>query len=229
MLIRHLNGLDQRAELSSIETEAITVDNGSMSGERICAARDIEPGVQRSLGGWAGDSSLFKMVPPCGYRCEDDFGSARVTRFGKRPTSHWVPSSVLPFRTVLRFCSDCIVNRAPSFNTVPQVVVGMVTRAAVEAASICANLLVVHCRNDSSLPPSTLKSAFRRRSLDSSSWIQTSLSKSIPHRRAAKELPTTDNERCCRRKTANYNPTRTVFLAFLFFCQSFHRGRPRNT
>ena len=65
-----------------------------MSGERICVAREIELGVQRSLGGCAGDSSLFKMVPLCGYRCEDDFGSARESRCGKRPTtSHLVPSS----------------------------------------------------------------------------------------------------------------------------------------
>ena len=63
-------------------------------------------------------------------------------------------------------------NRAPSFSTVPQVVVGMVTRAAAEAASICTNLPVVYCRRDSSLPLSMLKSAFRRRSFDSSSWIQ---------------------------------------------------------
>ena len=84
-------------------------------------------------------------------------------------------SSVLPFRSVWRFCSDCFVSRAPSFNTVHQVVVGMVTRAAVEAATICANLLVVYCRNDSSLPLFTLKTPFRRRSLDSSSWIQPAL------------------------------------------------------
>ena len=32
----------------------------------------------------------------------------------------------------------------------------MVTRAAAEAASICAILLVVYCRRDSSLPLSTL-------------------------------------------------------------------------
>ena len=84
-------------------------------------------------------------------------------------------SSVLPFKSVLRFCSDCFVNLAPSYSTVPQVVVGMVTGAAAEAASICANLLVVYCRRDSSLPLSTLNSAFRRRSLDSSSWIQPAL------------------------------------------------------
>ena len=57
----------------------------------------------------------------------------------------------------MRFCSDCFDNRALSFSTVPQVVVGIVTRAAAEAASICANLLVVYCRRDSSLPISTLK------------------------------------------------------------------------
>ena len=81
-------------------------------------------------------------------------------------------SFVLPYKSVLRFCSDCLDNRAPSFKTVPQVAVGMVTRAAAEAASICANLLVVHYRRESSLPLSTLKRAFRRRSLESSSWIQ---------------------------------------------------------
>ena len=30
-------------------------------------------------------------------------------------------SSVLPFKSVLRFCSDCFVNLARSFSTVPQV------------------------------------------------------------------------------------------------------------
>ena len=72
-------------------------------------------------------------------------------------------------------CGPRTDNRAPSFKTVLQVAVGMVTRAAVEAASICANLLVVYCRNSSSLPLSTLTSAFRRRSSDSSSWIRSAL------------------------------------------------------
>ena len=82
---------------------------------------------------------------------------------------------MLPFKTVLRFCSDCFDNPIPSFGTVPQVVVGMVTRAAAEAASICANILVVYCRRDSSVPVSTLRSAFRRRYLDSFSGIQPAL------------------------------------------------------
>ena len=36
---------------------------GRMAGERVCVAREIEPGIQRSLGEWAQDSSLSKMVP----------------------------------------------------------------------------------------------------------------------------------------------------------------------
>ena len=102
-------------------------------------------------------------------------------------------SSVLPFKIVLRFCADCFDNRAPSFSTVPQVVVGMVTRTAAEAASICANLLVVYCRRDSSLPLSTLNSAFRRRSLaglpgSSRPW-RPKPSKLTPQRRVVEVLP----------------------------------------
>ena len=67
-------------------------------------------------------------------------------------------SSVLSFRSELRFCSDCFDNRAPSFNSVPEVVVGIVTRVAAGAASSCTNLLVVCCvgpfhRSQDSLPP----------------------------------------------------------------------------
>ena len=88
-----------RERLRSAGRAQLHRDRSYHRGQWVCLAkgsawRERSNWGSSSLGGCAGDSSLFKMVPPCGHRCEDDFGSARESRCGKRPTtSHWVPSS----------------------------------------------------------------------------------------------------------------------------------------